>query len=366
MSVVFDDEMKSTGKVVFDDEQKTGGKPPLSFVGKQMFGMLPQVKTINSMIKNPQQMLPIAGMGVGTALGGPLGGAAGAGLGQIGSRMVDIAKGSPVQSPGKEAIGPMAQTFAAGIPEVSGIFRPGTSTLAQKIGQGLDRTGQTLSGVKKGTLPQVTKEGFNIYKAPSLPKAQELFGMALGPEGQTAMKQTASEAFDPVLSQSRQTATEIGTKIEQGQPVTAIDALKARQATDDIISSTSPTDKNKLNALYKWRGKFDDVMTSQSGPLKGASNLYRRALVKDQIMSPTRITKSGRPSAFLPMVLGAGGRGLSGILSTLAGTSPAAWGLGAATLGSINPMVAKSGLAALIQRMIQQGSQPGTQSQGQP
>ena len=146
---------------------------------------------------------------------------------------------------------------------------------------------------------------------------------------------------------------DVAKQIEGGQPVTAINALKARQATDDIISATSPTDKNKLNALYKWRRQFDDVMTKQSGPLKAASNQYRRAIVKDELLNPTRITKSGRPSAFLPIILGAGGRGAEGILNSLIGTSPLAWGLGATTLGSISPTVAHAVLASVIQKMME-------------
>lgn len=361
MSVVFDDQ---PGKVVFDDEQpKMGGKPPLGWVAKQVFGELPQVKAISSMVKNPQTMLPALGAGIGTALAPGLGTAAGAGLGQIGSRMIDIAKGSPVQSPGKEAIGPMVQAFAGGIPEVSGVFNPGTSTIAQKVGGGLAKMGETMSGAKKDILQQGARQGMSTYGAPSLKKAQEVFGAVLGPEGREAVKTTASQAFDPALSQARDFATKVGTQIENGASVNPIDALKARQATDRVISSTPFWDKKAREALFDWRTKFDDVMTSQRGDLKEASNLYRKAIVKDMLLSPTRLTKHGAPSAFLPLLMGAAGpvmgmsqghagKGALGALGGLAATSPAVWGLGATALGSINPALAQSGIAALIQRMM--------------
>jgi len=345
--------------------QKMGGKLPFGELAKFVGGTLPQVQLGKSIARNPQMALPIAGTALGGMLGGPPGMAAGAGLGQIGSRMIDIKRGSPVGTPFQESLGPMAQTAMGGLPEVLGFMKAGPTTLAQKIGQQLGKTGEFFTGLKKGDLGNVSKEGFNIYKAPSLPKAQKIFGMALGPEGNAAMKQTASEAFDSALGKARQTAVEIGTKIENGEPVTAIEALKARQATDRVISATPETDKVARDALYKWRSTFDDQMTSQSGKLKAASTMYRRSLLKDRIMNPTRITKSGRPSAFLPMVLGAGGRGLGGAMAGLSGTSPMLWGAGSATLGSMNPTMVQSAVAGAIQKMLQSNRQSSPEQEQQ-
>lgn len=341
---------------VGDNQSGMGGSPPLGFVAKQVLGATPMAKAA-SWATSPSA-LPIAGAVVGSAIAPGPGTAVGAGVGQIAKRMVDIYHGSPVQSPAQEAIAPMAQAVAGGLPEVSGIMSPGTSTLADKVGQGLAKAGQTMSGVKADILKQATNQGYSTYGAPSIAKAQEVFGAVLGPEGQAAMKQPASEAFDASLGKARSLASEIGTKLENGETVSAIDALKARQATDRIISATPITDKVARKSLYDWRTKFDDVMSDQSGPLKEVSNLYRQAKVKAAILNPTRITKSGEPSAFLPLVLGAGARGAEGIANTLIGTSPMAWGLGATTLGSIPPIAGRAALAAFIDKVTDgKGSQ---------
>src|SRR6185369_6293112 len=116
----------------------------------------------------------------------------------------------------------------------------------------------------------------------------------------------------------------------------AIEALQARQATDRIISATPVTDKVSRAALYDWRTQFNDALSNQSGKLADASKTYRKAIVKDTILNPTRLNKSGEPSAFLPMLVGHGmiGKGVEGGLGMLTGTSPALWGLGATAGGS--------------------------------
>ena len=348
-----------------------GGNPPLGFVAGQVAGMLPQVGVVKNAIQNPETMLPAAGAALGTAVAPGAGTAIGAGLGQIGSRMIDIAKGAPPMSPGQEAIGPSVQAIAGGLPEVSGLVRPGAMNLAQAFGKGMAKAGETLSGVKQDIFQQTAKQGLSTYQAPSMQKAKEVFGAVLGPEGQAALKSSASEAFDPALGQARSLATDVGTKIETGQNVTALEALKARQATDRVISSTPLWDDKTRAALFDWRQKFDNILMSQRGDLKEASDLYRQAVVKKSILNPTRITKSGKPSAFLPMILGAtqvggygaghGGKTAEGVIGGLAATSPAVWGLGAATAGSIPGPLAQAAMAELLRRYFSQ-SQNGQQS----
>lgn len=310
--------------------------------------------------QNPEKLpsqLPAMGAVAGELLAGPPGAAIGAGLGQIGKRIGDIGLGNTqpgdAMNPAKEAVTPMIQSAIAGIPGVSGFLQPGKQTVAQSAIKGLAKAGQTLSGAKKDVLEQAVKQGYSTYAAPSLPKAQEIFGQALGPEGQAALKQSATEVFDPALGKARSIATEIGTKLENGDPITAIEALKARQATDRVISATSITDKSARQALFDWRTKFDDIITNQNGPLAKASDLYRKAIVKDQLLSPTRLNKSGEPSAFLPMIVGHGmmGKGIESGLGVLTGTSPAVWGAGATSLGAITPEMRQAALASFIDRV---------------
>lgn len=293
------------------------------------------------------EYLPAIGAVVGGAIAPGVGVPMGAGLGAIAKRGIGIATGAepPAGTPWQEAKGPMLQAAAGGIPETT----EGQAAIG-KVGNWMAKAGHTMSGVKPDILKQVAKQGLSTYAAPSLSKASEAFGEALGAEGQAALKTTAEQDFDPVLGQMRSIAKDIGGKLESGETVLATDALKARQATDRIISATPVTDKKTLGALYGWRDAFDKVMTSQSGELKAASDLYRKAVVKDTILNPTRLTKSGQPSAFLPLVLGAGARSAEGIGNTLLGTSPAAWGLGAAVSGSIPPEARQAALAAFIDK----------------
>ena len=311
--------------------------------------------------ENLSPYLPVAGAVAG-GMFGPAVAAIGAGGGQILSRMADVGYGrvpaSDAMDPKTEAIGPMVQSAAAGIPDVSGVLSAGKRTLGEAVVRGFAKTGQTLSGVKQDVLEQAHRQGVKTYLAPSVSKAQENFGKALGPEGQAAMKTPLDDVFDPALGNARSLAKEAAEKMAKGETLTATEALKARQATDRIISATSQKDKMARNALFDIRKKFDEVMTSQSGSLKKASTDYRKALVKSHILSPTRLNKGGEPSAFLPLVLGAGGRGLAGVASTLTGTSPMMWGLGATVTGSVSPTARRALVAEFVDRITMKRQSP--------
>lgn len=331
-----------------------------------------------NLYKKYGESLPTRGAIMGGSMGGVPGAAMGGGLGQIAKNMMGLATGDPnaPKTPVAAALPAMGQALGAGVmeepkmlnavpgvPKVAGMV----SNLASKTLRGLAKLGQTASGVKADTLTQAAKQGISTYGAESMPKAQAIFADALGPQGRKAMEQPAKEAFDPVLSKARSVATGIGTMIEKGKAVSAIQALKARQATDRIISATPVTDKVARNALYKWRNQFDNELSSQSGKLADASRTYRKAIVKDTILSPTRLNKSGEPSAFLPMLIGHGmmGKGIESGLGMLTGTSPAVWGAGATVGGSTARGLQKLGenpevrqvLMGVLQKLMQKKNQ---------
>lgn len=330
-----------------------------------------------SMLQNPEAIAAQA-----PAAGAVIGGAAGAGVGQIAKRMAGIAYGTEKAPPiqpgpffgmnnlwqGKEAIVPAAQAAVAGIPDVSGVLTAGKKTLSQAAMGAFTKAGQTVSGAKQDILQQAADQGFSTYSAPSMSTAKEIFAEALGPEGRAASKTTAQQAFDPALGQARDLATEVGTKIEKGESISALDALKARQATDRVISATPRWDTKTRAALFDWRTKFDDVMTGQSDKLANASTQYRKAIVKDQILNPTRINKHGEPSALLPMLAGVAGplagyesghtgKGVLGAAGYLAVTSPMAWGAGAVLGGAISPQVRQAALASFIDKITTRDNQ---------
>lgn len=317
-----------------------------------------------------QAGLPIAG--------GVVGGIPGAMTGDALRQMAGVAV-APETVP-KTAFGKMASVLGAGIAQEPKVLNaiPGVPQVSEmagnlmaKMGKGAARLGETLTGVKAKDLTQAAKQGISTYLAPSLEKASDIFGKAVGPEGAKALKVPAEEAFDSALSNARSFAKDIGSKIEQGQPVSSIDALKARQATDRVISSTPVMDKLTRRSLYDWRSKFDDIISSQNGPLKDASDIYRKAIVKDKILNLTRLNKSGEPSAFLPMLAGhsMAGKGIEGGLGMLTGTSPLVAGLAATVGGSTarglnsiaqNP-AARQALLQILQRIRQNSQQPQEQ-----
>lgn len=307
------------------------------------------------------EQAPVLGAVGGEMLAGPAGAAIGAGTGQIVKRIADLAYGrvqpGAAMNPAKEAVAPMIQSATAGL--------PGTTqwqAVTKVIGKGLAKAGQAFSGTRADVLQQAAKQGYSTYGAPSLAKAQDVFAEALGPEGQQAMKQTASQAFDPALGQARALATDIGTRLEGGETISAIDALKARQATDRVISATPFWDAKARQALFDWRNTFDEVIKTQGGPLKEASSTYRKAIVKDAILKPLPVNKHGEYSRLAPMLAslaggvgGVGGHdargGALGTAGYLLGTSPLAMGAAATTLGAINPVVRQAALAAFIDKV---------------
>lgn len=347
----------------------------LKQAGQAVLGSSPANLTQKFMETDPGTMtrmagpaLPIVGGMAGMASPIPGGAAAGAMIGE-GLRQSFGSAFAP-ETVAKTIPGQMASIAATGIlqepkilNEIPGMSKVGdlASGMLSKMGKGAARFGETLTGVKAKDLTQAAEQGLSTYAAPSLEKASIAFGKAIGKEGEKALEVPASEAFDPALGKAREFAKEIGAKIEKGEPISSIDALKARQATDRIISSTPVTDKLTRRTLYDWRSQFDDIIATQNGPLKDASTDYRKAIVKDKILNLTRLNKSGEPSAFLPMLVGHGmmGKGVEAGLGMLTGTSPLAAGLAATAGGSAvnairNNPAARQVLLQVLQR-IQQG-----------
>lgn len=297
-------------------------------------------------------------------LGGAAGLALGAPAGPVGSGLAATGMAAAMYPPAKrvsESIDRMRGISTDSQPNVAKEFGEGLAMEAvpkvagpvlKKVGSGLAQMAETASGVKKDIYEQAAKQGYSTYLKPGMDTAKEKFAQALGPEGQAAIKETAEDAFDAALGKARSIGKQIGGRIERGEPVSAVEALQARQAADRVISATPVTDQKSLQSLYGWRGKFDKVMTDQSGELKDASNMYRQAIVKDKLLNLTRMTKSGKPSAFLPMVIGAGSRGVAGALSLLSATSPAIWGLGATTAGQASKMMTPSLQRAVMTAFI--------------
>ncbi len=342
-------------------EKHTGMAPPsfqdqipgiLKQAGQAAMASSPAKLTQKFMQTDPATMQRVGGPAlpiVGGMAGGPIGAAAGEFARQVTGTAfapdtvpaTGLGRAASVMTAGVLQEPKMLNAIP-GVPQVSEMM----GNLASKAGKGLARASETLSGVPRNVITQAAEQGVSSYGAPSLPKAS--------------------------LGRARDLASEIGAKLEKGDSLSALDALKARQATDRIISATPITDKLTRKSLFDWRSKFDDALASQSDKLKDASTLYRQALVKDKILNLTRMNKSGEPSAFLPMLVGHGmmGRGIEGGLGMLTGTSPLMHGL-AATVGgdtfrAINSIAQNPQARQVLLQVLQKLTQNQPQPQGVP
>lgn len=296
-------------------------------------------------------------------VGGAAGAVLGAPAGPVGSAAAGVGLAAAMYPPAKRAaeaidrmrgITPPEQNIPRDVTEGLAVEATGAALkpVMRMVGRGLSRAGETLSGAKQDILNQAYRQGYKTYGAPSMERASQMYGEALGPEGRAALKSTAGEVYSSQAGLSRRIGRKAAEKIDEGIGMSPIEALKARRATDRVISSTPLKDKEALGGLYEYRGKFDKVLSEGAPEIKGASNLYRQAIVRDTLLSPMRLTKSGKPSAFLPLVLGAGARGAAGALSVAAGASPLLWGLGATTAGQISKAMTPTVQRAIYSQFI--------------
>jgi len=335
---------------------------------------------------NPGEVVkrPIVQAGL-PIIGGVVGGPAGAVAGEAARQFLGSAV-APETVP-ETALGRAASMATAGIaqepkvlnaipgvPQVAGLMK----NLASKAGTNLAKFGEALTGAKAQDLKQAARQGLSTYAAPSLEDAQKIFGEALKKEG-VDMTPTLKQTFDPQLTSARKIALDVGSKIEQGIPVGAEEILKARQAADRIYSATPIIDRTGRKAILDWRNKFDDLLSNQAKGLKDASDTYRKALVKSNILNPFRITKQGQMSAVAPMIatlaasagLGSGHKGESGLgaLGYLGASSPAVAGgiatAGGSALNALNTIggnpVARQVLLQVLQRIKANQAQKAAQ-----
>jgi hypothetical protein len=301
--------------------------------------------------KKNQNLLPAEGAIAGTAFAPGLGTAIGAGIGQIGRNMAQIAEGQPnvPTAPWDAAKAAMIQSGVNALPETSLV--EGAPTLAEaainagkriggNVAKGLSKIGSVLSGAKPQDLMQAYDQGLSTYAAPSIQKAGQIFSDTAKAEGINTNLPT-NVAYSPQLSEARQMATDIVTKMKSGTPLTAQEALQGRQAVDYVIGSTPPKAKGVIAQMMQDRSDLNDALASASEPMSNASSIYRQAKVKSNLMQPLRVNKSGNMGSFEPILAMLASAGTHSILPAAAavGTSPLAIGGMASTVGSMGNLV---------------------------
>lgn len=140
------------------------------------------------------QQLPMLGGIAGSMAPVPVAGTAiGAGLGQIGKRLADLAYGrtqpGDAMNPASEAIEPMKQAAISGLAQgpalgvinkIPGVKAAGdlASRTGTQIGRGLARVGEAASGVKAQDIRQLFKNPGQLFKTGSRDQAGKAIGRA--------------------------------------------------------------------------------------------------------------------------------------------------------------------------------------------
>ena len=260
---------------------------------------------VGQMLKHPEKLTgaaPVAGGIIGGSFGG-VGAPIGVGLGAIVQRMGDIAfnQGGPVGTPMREAIGPMAQTAMAGLPEVGGVKKAIQNVVLNHGTRALGFTKRMLKlggeAEAKATAQTMLDRGvirpLSGSKA-TLGRAEDLADVA-GETMEQAGQQFAKKGLQPIDT------NQIGLKIsEQLTPKYSGGAYEAeKKVVGEILDTVGahgngPIDfasaqalKQKLQEL----GKFNSLTDATK------SNLYRRAsgIVREAI--DDAVAKSGGPAS---------------------------------------------------------------------
>lgn len=278
-----------------------GGSPPVGYVAKEMLNLTPMA--------NPARNLPVLGAMVGSAVAPGIGTSVGAGLGQIGARMADIASGSPVQSPVQEAAGPMLQAGMSGLPEVGGVKNAIQNT-AQNLGRRSLGISKGMIKRMKGGVPEANKaaqtmldEGvikpFSGSKA-TLGRAEQVasrsgqeVGNALAGSGDHALdtNKVAQEVIDQLAPEFKggayagqeATASEIIDTIgaHGNGPIDFDSAQKLKNMLKQMAGNNWNTDKIKASMYQRAYGIVSNAMekaVQEANPLGVGSYLKNKQI----------------------------------------------------------------------------------------
>lgn len=349
----------------------------LKQAGNAVLGSSPANLTQKFMETDPGTMTRMAGPGL-PIVGGmaglmspvPGGAAAGAMAGE-GIRQ-SMANAFAPETGAKTIPGQLASIAATGVMQEPKILNeiPGVKNVSEmagnlvsKVGGGMARAAQAFSGGKSGEFIEAAKKGYATYGAPSKTEAGAAMGRIIdklpGKSVAPTMAEHIASAITPESSAGNKFLVDIGKRIDDGELITARQALKAKQSLDDVIDTVPIWQTKRRANLFELKKTFDDVLSNQSGELKQASNDYRAAVLKDNLTKFLPVNKHGEYSRLAPMLTslastvgvgvgshkgGTEGSILGGLapLAAMVALSPGSLGAGATSIG-----VAKQAINAI-------------------
>lgn len=269
-----------------------------------------------------------------------------------------------------------------GVPQTSEMLGKLASKAASKIGGGAAKAMQAFSGGRAGDFLETAKKGFSTYAGPSKEEAGQMMGKALeklpGESVAPTMAEHIASAITPEASAGNKFLVDIGKRIDKGELIDARQALKAKQSLDDVIDTVPVWQMKRRAKLFDLKRTFDDVLSSQSGELKEASNAYRAGVLRDNMTKFLPVNKHGEYSRLAPMLTtlassvgGAAGMheggakggvlGSLGPAAAMVALSPGVLGAGAASVGAAKQAInaigqnpaARQVLLQVLQRLTQ-------------
>lgn len=237
----------------------------------------------------------------------------------------------------------------------SGAEMEATGRVLPAIARGVSRIpmakySEGMTGSPARNYKRAFKAGLPMYGAKGVEEAGENFNRQetrLVTNSLSAREQ-ADMVTSPTGEASRK-LNDVMVRWLRGEPISAKDALMARQASQFLTPPGTAKNARRIGKL----GQFDDEMTAilaeKDPAMKAASDDYAAAKLKSQMLQPFRVNKTNpdEPSKLNFMIGGpaagyAAGVGWSGpALAYLASQSPAFHGFVAALSGSLSKLIPK-------------------------
>lgn len=321
----FQDKAEEYGQKALDFAKKAANDPLAQLGVNIASGDAPSaLLAAKGIAQNPSEAVrsPTVQAGLPIA-GGALGGFPGAAGGEAVRQMLGTAF-APETVP-RTTLGRAASMLGAGVaqdpkvlnaipgvPQVSEMVGNLASKAGAKAGGAMSKISQVFSGGKAQDFKETAKKGVSMYGAPSKQEAGAAMGAAIeklpGESIKPTMAETIQNAVSPESSTGNAYLVDIGKRIDDGELITARQALKAKQSLDAVIDTVPIWQAKRRGALFDLKRTFDEVLSGQSGELKQASNDYRAAALKDNMTKFLPVNKHGEYSR------------LAGMLSTLGGS----------------------------------------------
>lgn len=305
-------------------------------------------------------------------LGGAAGATLGAGAGPVGAAAGGTALAAASYPPAKRA--------AEAIDRWRGIEPEPSQGVLRELGTGLateatgaiagkaivplakkikwSKIGEALSGTPASNLRRAFKQGFSktYLKPKSLADAGEEFGKAkfdligktITPEEQVAM------TVNP-RGEANQKVADVMLKWLKNEPISAEEALAARQGIDAVFPADTAKKQVQRGSLGQFREAMNEVIENFNPEFARANKEYAASKLRSQLLIPLRVNKSNPDQiSKLGLMLFGSGYFNPDMAKAAIGQSPLAMGVVSATAGSLahSSVVGPTMRRALLSQLI--------------